>query len=156
MYLPEFPELADDIDGLTSEGKARMNVITQDFGMFFSGCAGFCNLGAMVLDATQAVALVNHVTGFDYSLAEVTDLGRRIWYLKHGLSCLFGQNRTHMRLPKRLLEALSTGPTEGSVPDMERMLTEFFKLRQLDGDGRPKREVLGTMGLEGLAELLER
>ena len=98
MYLPEIPELAGDITGMSSEGKAKLNSACQDFGMFFSNCAGFCNLGANILNATQAVDMVNHVTGFDYTIRELMRLGRRIWYLKRGLSNLFGARAEHDRL----------------------------------------------------------
>ncbi|MBE9546019.1 MAG: aldehyde ferredoxin oxidoreductase C-terminal domain-containing protein, partial [Proteobacteria bacterium] len=156
MYLPEIPELADEITGMSSEGKAKLNIACQDFGMFFSNCAIFCNLGAMPLNATQAVDMVNHVTGFEYTLEELMRFGRRIWYLKRGLSNLFGARAGHDGLPKRLLTPMETGPTEGSVPDMELMLKEFYELRGFNDDGVPKREVLEELGLAELAELLYR
>ena len=122
--------------------------------MFFSHCAGFCNLGAMILNATQAVDMVNHVTGFDYTLDEVMQLGRRIWHIKRGLSNLFGARAEHDVLPKRLMTTLNTGPTEGSTPDMDLMLKEFYELRGLNEEGVPEREVLEGLGLTELAVLL--
>ena len=124
--------------------------------MFFSNCAVFCNLGANILNATQAVDMVNHVTGFDYSIREVMRLGRRIWYLKRGLASLFGARAEHDRLPKRLLTPLQTGPSQESVPDMELMLKEFYELRALNPNGVPTREVLEEVGLPELAALLYR
>jgi aldehyde:ferredoxin oxidoreductase len=156
MYLPEIPELADEITGMSSEGKARLNMACQDFGMFFSSCAGFCNLGAMILNGTQALDMVNHVTGFDYTIEELMQLGRRIWYLKRGLSNLFGARAEHDRLPKRLMTAMETGPTKGSVPDMDLMVKEFYELRGFNDDGVPKKEVFKELGLGELAELLYR
>ena len=154
MYLPEIPELADEITGMSSVGKAKLNVACEDFGMFFSHCAGFCNLGAMILNATQAVDMVNHVTGFDYTLDEVMRLGRRIWYMKRGLSNLFGGRAEHDVLPKRLMTIMDTGPTEGSIPDMDLMLKEFYELRRLNEEGVPERVVLEEFGLTELAALL--
>lgn len=154
MYLPDIPALADEITGMESGGKAALNVATQDFGMFFSSCAGFCNLGAMLLNATQAVDAVNHVTGFDYSLDEVMHAGRRIWYLKRGLSYLFGARAADDCLPPKLLSPLAEGPTEGSTPDLDLMLKEFYSLRGLDSDGRPRRNVLEALDLLELAEVL--
>ena len=154
MYLPEIPELADEITGMSSVGKAKLNVACEDFGMFFSHCAGFCNLGAMILNATQAVDMVNHVTGFDYTLDEVMRLGRRIWYMKRGLSNLFGARAEHDVLPKRLMTIMDTGPTEGSIPDMDLMLKEFYELRRLNEEGVPERVVLEEFGLTELAALL--
>jgi aldehyde:ferredoxin oxidoreductase len=154
MYVPDIPELAEEIVGMESEGKAALNVATQDYGMFFSGCAGFCNLGGLVLTAGQAVAAVNAVTGSGYTLDEVLRLGRRIWYLQRGLSNLFGVRAHHDTLPAKLMTPLPEGPTEGSVPELSLMLSEFYSLRGLDETGQPRRDVLEAVGLPQLAEVL--
>jgi aldehyde:ferredoxin oxidoreductase len=155
IYLPEFDELVGDLEEMSSRGKATFNVLMQDFGMFFSHCAGYCLLGAGVLTATQAVEMVNHVTGYDYTLDEVCHLGRRIWYLKRGLANLFGTRAEDDRLPQRLLAPLQEGPTAGSVPDMDLMISEFYELRGLDERGVPTRQVLEKLGLGDLARLLD-
>jgi len=155
MYVPELPELADDLpEG--SESRAKLNVACQDYGMFFSHCAIFCNLGAAPLNATQAVAMLNHVTGFDYTLEEVMEIGRRVWYLKRGLTNIFGARAKDDRLPPRIMTPMTEGPTEGSVPDMELMLKEFYKLRGLNEEGIPQEAVLRELGLETLADLFYR
>jgi aldehyde:ferredoxin oxidoreductase len=154
MYVPEIAELGEDITEMSSAGKARLNLACQDFGMFFSSCAVFCNLGAMPLNATQAVAMVNHVTGFEYTVDEVTGIGRRVWYMKRGLSNLFGARAEHDRLPERLLTRMESGPTAGSVPDMELMLREFYGLRGINENGIPRKKVLKDLGLHELATLV--
>jgi len=154
MYIPEIRALAQELEEHSSENRAELNVACQDYGMFFSNCAVYCNLGAAPLNATQAVAMVNHVTGFDYTIDEVMDIGRRIWYLKRGLSNLFGARAEHDRLPKRLMMVMDEGPTEGSRPDMDLMLSEFYALRGFDENGIPTRETLEAVGLGDLAGLL--
>jgi aldehyde:ferredoxin oxidoreductase len=155
IYIPEIPELADDLP-MGSEGRAKLNVVSQDYGMFFSNCAVFCNLGAGPLTATPALDMVNHVTGFDYTLEDVMKIGRRVWYLKRGLTNLFGARAKEDRLPKRLMTPMEEGPSEGSVPDMEMMLKEFYEMRELDEDGIPRKAVLLDLGLDKLAGLLHR
>ena len=153
MYIPELPALADELpEG--SEGRAELNVACQDYGMFFSHCAIFCNLGAAPLNATQAVAMLNHVTGFDYTLEDVMKIGRRVWYLKRGLTNLFGARAKDDRLPARLMTPLNEGPTQGSVPDMELMLKAFYKLRGLNEEGIPQEAILRELGLDTLANLI--
>jgi aldehyde:ferredoxin oxidoreductase len=154
MFLPEIPECAEMLDETNSEGKAALNIACQDYGMFFSSCAIFCNLGAIVLNATQAVEAVNAVTGFDYTLKELMGLGRRLWYLKRGISNLFGARAEHDRLPRRLMTVLDEGPSRGSLPDMDLMLREFYAQRRLTVEGVPEAELLRELGLEKLAELL--
>ncbi|MGM0453537.1 MAG: aldehyde ferredoxin oxidoreductase family protein [Thermodesulfobacteriota bacterium] len=154
MLVPEIEALAEDYEEMSSDRRAQLNVACQDYGMFFSNCAIFCNLGATPLNATQAVAAVNLVTGFDYTLDEVLAIGKQLWYLKRGLTNLFGARAKDDRLPERLLTVLEDGPTAGSVPETEKMLTEFYDLRGLDADGIPKKEILVDIGLSDLAELL--
>lgn len=153
IYIPELPDLADELpEG--SEDRAKLNVACQDYGMFFSNCAIFCNLGASPLNATQAVAMLNHVTGFDYSLEELLGIGRRIWYRKRALTNLFGARANDDQLPIRLLTPLTQGPTKDSLPDMELMLAEFYQLRGLDENGIPREANLRALGLNTLADLL--
>ena len=98
--------------------------------------------------------IINHVTGFYDIITEVMHLGKRIWYLKRGLSNLFGARAEHDMLPKRLLRPIYTGPSKGSVPDIGLMLKEFYELRGFNDDGVPKKEILEDLGLSYLAKLL--
>lgn len=154
MYLPEFANLQEDMIAMSSIGKAALNILCQDFGMFFSDCAIFCNLGATPLNATQAIDLANSVTGFDYTLDEILRIGRRIWYLRRGLSNLFGARACGDSLPKRMIMPIKDGPTEGSTPDMEMMISEFYRLRKISPDGIPDKEILEDLGLHDLVDLL--
>jgi len=154
MFVADVPQLAVELEEQSSVGKAALNVATQDYGAFFAGCAGFCNLGARPLSAAQAVELVNAVTGADYTLPDLLEVGRRVWFLKRGLSNLFGARADHDRLPLRLRVALDDGPTAGSAPDMELMMREFYELRGIDPAGLPQREILTGLGLTDLADLL--
>ena len=153
IYIPEIPELSADLpDG--SDERAQLNMVAQDYGMFFSNCAIFCNLGGMPLNATQALNMVNYATGFDYTLDEVMKIGRRVWYTKRGLTNLFGARAKDDTLPKRLMTVMEDGPTEGSLPDMDKMLSEFYELRGFNKNGIPAKNILEDLDLPVLAELL--
>jgi len=154
MLIPEIEALSMEYEEMSSDGRAALNIACQDYGMFFSNCAIFCNLGGTPLNATHAVNMVNFVTGFDYTLEEVVAAGRRLWYLKRGLTNLFGARAGDDRLPPRLMVILDDGPTEGSVPDVDGMLSEFYALRGFNADGIPSREALDAVGLPDLAACL--
>lgn len=154
MFLPEFPETAGELVEQTSEGKAAMVVRAQDFGNFFSQNAVFCNLGSMVLNATQAVNMVNVITGFNYTLDEACTVGRRSWYLKRALGNIFGSGKNDDVLPERIAAPLDHGPTANNAPDFDKMLKEFYELRKLDEFGRPMRKVLEELGLSDVADIL--
>jgi aldehyde:ferredoxin oxidoreductase len=74
--------------------------------------------------------------------------------MKRGLTNLFGARAEDDRLPKRLMSVMEEGPTAGSVPDMDKMLSEFYDLRGFDASGIPKKEILEQIGLTDLAQML--
>jgi aldehyde:ferredoxin oxidoreductase len=52
------------------------------------------------------------------------------------------------------MTAIEDGPTAGSVPDMDKMLAEFYELRGFDASGVPKKETLEKIGLTDLAQMI--
>ncbi|MBF0526416.1 MAG: aldehyde ferredoxin oxidoreductase family protein [Deltaproteobacteria bacterium] len=155
IFIEEVEELAEAIEAGESQGKAQLNVICQNLGMFFHHGAIFCNLGGSVLNMTDALEAFNLVTGLNLDLNEVMLSGERIWYLKRGISNLFGTTAKDDVLPPRLATPLEAGPTAGLVPDMDLMLRETYEIRQLDPQtGRPKKAKLESLGLTRLVELL--
>jgi aldehyde:ferredoxin oxidoreductase len=67
---------------------------------------------------------------------------------------MMGVSRKDDRLPKRILTPLEEGAAAGSVPDAEKLLREYYEIRGLDKEGKPKKEVLLKAGLDDLAKKL--
>ena len=67
---------------------------------------------------------------------------------------MMGVSAKDDRLPKRILTPLKEGAASGSVPDVEKLLREYYEIRGLDEEGKPKKEVLIEAGLEDLAKRL--
>ena len=78
-----------------------------------------------------------------------------MWQLKRGLGNLMGIRAADDRLPQRILTPLREGVVAGSVPDMELMLKEYYRLRALDAEGRPTKDKLHSLGLWELAARLK-
>ena len=74
--------------------------------------------------------------------------------MKRGLSNLFGAKAVDDKLPERLMTPMKEGPTMGSVPDMDLMLNEFYKMRGFNKNGIPRKEILEKLKLNKLAHLL--
>jgi aldehyde:ferredoxin oxidoreductase len=87
-------------------------------------------------------------------LKDLLACGERTWLLKRGLGNMMGVRSRDDRLPKRILTPLKEGAASGSVPDVEKLLREYYEIRGLDEGGRPKKEVLIKAGLEVLAKRL--
>ena len=139
--------------GQTSEGKAEMIKLCEDLGLPCNSLL-ICEYVAWTLSANDLVEMVRATTGFDFTLKDLLACGERTWLLKRGLGNMMGINAKDDRLPKRILTPLKEGAAAGSIPDVEKLLREYYEIRGLNEDGRPKREVLIKAGLEDLAKKL--
>ncbi|MBT9167359.1 MAG: putative oxidoreductase YdhV [Syntrophomonadaceae bacterium] len=139
--------------GQRSEGKAEMIKLCEDLGLPCNSLL-ICQFVAWTLSAHELAEMVRVSTGFDMTLKDLLTCGERTWLLKRGLGNMMGVKVKDDRLPKRILTPLKEGAAVGSVPDVGRLLREYYEVRGLDGDGRPKKEVLIKAGLEDLAKRL--
>ena len=142
--------------GRSSENKARLVQLSQDFGMVFSTGALVCNLGGMIYDQQDFQDALIAVTGRNWTLEEILRCGRRIWMLKRAINLLRGAGAEDDRLPKLLTAALEEGGAAGSQPDMAKMLKEFYELRGFDAAGYPTAEAMRELGLEEVMESLSK
>lgn len=153
--LTSYPEVGmkDFYEGQTSEGKAELVKLTEDIGQPLNSMA-LCQFIAWCLDTNDLAEMLSTVTGFDYDSAAFMACGNRIWLAKRALNVRFGVTAADDVLPKKILTPLADGPAEGSVPDMEKMRSEYYEYRGLDDQGRPTKEALAAAGLEGMAAKL--
>jgi aldehyde:ferredoxin oxidoreductase len=139
--------------GQTSEGKAEMVKLCEDLGLPCNSLV-ICEFVAWTHSANELAEMVRVTTGFDFTVKDLLACGERTWLLKRGLGNMMGVSAKDDRLPKRILTPLKEGSAAGSVPDVEKLLREYYGIRGLDRDGKPKKEVLIKAGLDGLAEKL--
>jgi len=57
-------------------------------------------------------------------------------------------------LPKRILTPVKEGTAAGSIPDVERLIAEYYALRGLDERGIPREEKLLELDLRDLRDRL--
>jgi aldehyde:ferredoxin oxidoreductase len=131
------------------EGKARMTAICDDFGGIMNS-APMCQFVFGGLSGDDLVHMLKVATGFDYDLSEVQHCGERLWYLKRVINNILGLRIAQDRLPKKVMVPFSEGGTEGTIPDMEKMLQEYYQLRDLDENGIPRLKKLRELGLYDL------
>jgi aldehyde:ferredoxin oxidoreductase len=144
-----FPSLGlkDYYQGQESAGKAEMVIKAQDLGSIVGGAAIFCLLGGMGYSEDDVLQSLKTVTGEDFSLADLLHMGRRIWILKRSLNNLCSRGAGDDALPPKLLTPLKEGAAAGSVPDMPRLLKEFYELRRLTPEGKPEESLLNELDL---------
>jgi aldehyde:ferredoxin oxidoreductase len=94
------------------------------------------------------VDLINAACGLSWTIDDMLMAGERGWNMKRAINNRMGLRAGNDRLPKALLEPLSTGGSEGFVPDIEGMLHAYYEVRGWDeATGMPGREKLDVLGL---------
>lgn len=149
ILIPEFGYI-EKTDGFSTQGKAKLTADHQDictmidalgickFVVFFGGI----NL-RMLAEAYSAAA------GWNMELSEMKKAGERIWLLERIFNYNAGLGRSDDTLPERFLkEPLKDGAAANQVVELETMLSEYYKIRGLDDDGRPKISRLKELGLD--------
>jgi aldehyde:ferredoxin oxidoreductase len=150
---PQLFDMKDDYQGTTSEGKAMLVFNSENYGILGNSLC-ICHYLVDILKPETILEAFNAVTGFNLTKDELLQSGMRDWTLKRGFNNLLGITKKDDVLPKRILTALEDGGAAGSVPDMERLRTEYYSFRGLDERGFPKKEMLVELGLDELKERL--
>lgn len=141
--------------GQSSELKAKMVALTQDYGSIFGTAAVMCLLGGMVYDELDFKDCLSAVTGREWTLDEIMIAGCRNWELKRAINLLRGARSLDDLLPKLLMTPTTEGGAAGSVPDLKLMLKEYYQLRGYDQDGFPSKEKMAELGLQDVFEALK-
>ena len=96
--------------------------------------------------------MLSAATGWDVDVEEMMTIGERIFNLKRALNIKWGWRPEGERLPSLLLQPLEEGGTGGYVPDVERLLLDYYRVRGWDREtGKPTAEHLRRLGLEDIA-----
>ncbi len=135
--MASWPEigLKGPYKGMTSKGKAELTWKCMAVGQIFNSLC-MCEFIGAFLSLSDQVDILRAVTGFEWTLDELMECGWRIWYLKRHILNLRGSGRDDDVLPPKALTPTEEGSNAGSVPDMELMLEEFYRLSGLDAEGR--------------------
>jgi aldehyde:ferredoxin oxidoreductase len=106
-----------------------------------------------VLDWDGTADLLQAATGWDFSGEEVRQIGERIVNLERLFIAREGITRRDDALPKRFVAEPApegSGPSAGSVVELEPMLDEYYRARGWDVEsGLPTEKKLEELGLGG-------
>ncbi len=134
---------------MSSEGKAEPVAKYQSVKDLYDSLP-LCKFAALSL--TQISQILTAITGWEYTPQDILTVGDRSINIKRAISSKLGLTRDDDKLPQICLEALTEGRTKGVVPDMDKLLKEYYAYRQWDWDtGKPKKEKLMELGLEQVA-----
>jgi len=133
---------------ISDESKSRITKIMQDFYSVLESLlvCKFMLYGGIRL--THLTKLLNAVTGWDMDIAELMKTGERLYNLNRNFNVKCGISRKDDILPWRVAkEAFTDGGAKGYLPDLEKMLDPYYKIRGWDENGIPKMEKLRELSL---------
>lgn len=93
--------------------------------------------------------MINTSSGWDIDMPGLLTTGERIFQLQRALSCKLGISAKDDQLPELALRSIRDGGQEGHVPDIGRMLVDYYALRDWDKiTGRPSKARLEKLGIK--------
>jgi aldehyde:ferredoxin oxidoreductase len=153
-FYPEMG-LGDEVIQYENDGKAFLTMQTQKLGALMNSFC-MCHFPSIPLAEEDHLNMINSTTGFGYDLETLLAAGDRAWLLKRGINNMFGAGRERDGLPIKLLTPVEDGAAAGMAPDIDALMDDFYKLRDIDENGKPSRDTLEKIGLKELADILHK
>jgi aldehyde:ferredoxin oxidoreductase len=92
--------------------------------------------------------LVNVALGWNWTAADLLQMGERLFNLKRLINVRLGVTGADDTLPRRLLaEPRPSGGAAGVLPDQPLLLEDYYRARGWTVDGMPTQERLAALGL---------
>jgi len=136
------------LDPHTSNGKAELVIKLQNYMNVFNalGLCKFLLFGR--IGPTKIAEWLNYSTGWSVTPLELLTIGERLHNLKRMYNVRLGINRKDDKIPPRLLHlARNDGMAAGILPELDKMLEEYYRLRGWDKNGIPTKEKLKQLNL---------
>jgi len=134
-------------DPLTTDGKAGLVKAFQDATAAVDS-TGTCIFTTFALTLDDIAPMVDAACEGSWSPDNMLEVGERIWNLERQYNIDAGFTGKDDTLPKRLLkDAAKSGPAEGKVSGLDKMLPEYYELRGWTKEGTPSNETLERLAL---------
>ncbi|RPJ29291.1 MAG: aldehyde:ferredoxin oxidoreductase [Chloroflexi bacterium] len=145
---------------LTSE-KVRFAYLTEVFYSMLDSvelCQFVFGPAWTLYGPAETVEMIRAVTGWDITVEELMEVGKRRLNLFRTFNAREGLDRNADKLPKKFFKQLAgTGPTAGIAlthEEVESAIDEYYKLAGWTANGVPTRETLKQHDIEWAAEYL--
>ncbi len=147
IIAPEILAHPEKIDRFSLEGKATWVKIFQDLTAVIDSI-GLCLFTSFALGLSDYTAIVNAVTGADYTDKELLACGERIWNNERLHNLRIGYTIEDDTLPKRFLkDPIPEGPSKGHVHKLAELLPRYYTERGWNEAGVPTLERLNSLGM---------
>jgi aldehyde:ferredoxin oxidoreductase len=144
------PDLGLNAGDHFSDDKAPMVVTSQNF-RTLTDALGICHFAFIPFE--MLIGMINAATGWDTTMDELLTAGERIFQLQRALSTRLGITAADDELPELVMRPIEGSGQEGNVPNMAKMLPEYYALREWDSvSGKPSKKVLEKLGMPEIAD----
>ena len=144
---PEILGIPEKMDPAVTDGKAEITKIFQDATSTVDS-SGLCIFLTFGVGLPEMEPQLSAVTGIDYTVENLLELGERVWNLERIWNQKAGFSGKDDALPKRLTDdPIPDGPTAGQVNRLGEMLPEYYEKRGWTAEGEPTQEKLQSLGL---------
>jgi len=143
----------------TERTKVDYVIKAENFYFALSDSLIMCKFAGVGYKTRQFIQVIKAVTGWNVGADELMKTGERIFNLCRAFNIREGITRKDDRLPERIAEPATTGPTRGQALDattLGLMLDNYYEIRGWDkATGIPTRSRLEELGLKYAADELE-
>ena len=140
-----FPQV---LDRFSTDDKGKLIAITQNFGSMVNSSLVCAFLANRVPVPSFFAELLNNVTGWGVDFPELMNTGERIFNLRRMFNVRRGISRKDDTLPPRILvHKRGQGGAADNLPNMGKMLNEYYLWRGWGEEGIPTREKLIALDL---------
>lgn len=134
-------------DPLVTEGKAGLVKAFQDATAAVDS-SGLCVFTTFAWTLEDIAPQVDAAIPGDWSVDKLLEAGERIWNMERIFNNNAGFTAADDKLPERLMkDAAKTGPAEGLVAGVDKMLPEYYELRGWTPEGVPTSETLERLAV---------
>ena len=139
--------IPEKTDPLVSEGKPALVKAFQDVTAAVDS-SGLCLFTTFAWTMDDIAPQIAAACEGEWTVDSLIEAGERIWNLERQFNMDAGLTGKDDTLPKRMLkDAAKTGPANGRVNDLDKMLPEYYQLRGWTIDGVPTPETLDRLAL---------
>jgi aldehyde:ferredoxin oxidoreductase len=136
-------------DGLDTTANAPLYATCSDLDRLWTS-AGLC-IFAEVPETLPLAEVISAVTGWDFTLKEGLEAGRRIQTLRQAFNIREGVDTGAWKLPERLTVPQDSGPKKGKKVDLKTMKEKGYQALGWDPKtGKPLASTLEKLGLKEL------
>ncbi len=145
MISPEVLGIPEGMDRVLTENKAVWTKAFQDLTAAIDS-SGMCLFTSFALGAPEYAGLLSNATGFEYSSDSVMEAGDRIYNIERLFNKAAGMKPEDDKLPKRMFEPITNGPSKGMISKLDMTLPEYYAARGWE-NGFPTEETIKKLEL---------